>query len=78
MIKLNVGPQALVISIQEVFSAPDPNGAVIRAGRKVFTIATKIQTSHIAIVTLEENEKSELFCNHTFNHRICFTSDPLI
>lgn len=56
VIELNVGPQALVISIQEVFSAPDPNGAVVRARRKVFPIATKIQTGHIAVVTLEVNK----------------------
>lgn len=58
VVKINVGPQALVISVQEVFSAPDPDGTVIWAGCKVFGIATKIQAGHIATVTLEGGMKS--------------------
>lgn len=58
MVKLNVGPQALVISVQKVFSAPDPDGTVIWARRKVFAITTKIQAGDIATVILEKrNEK---------------------
>lgn len=56
MVELNIGPQTLVISIQEVFSAPDPDGTISRARRKVFTIATKIQTGDITTVILERNE----------------------
>lgn len=57
MVKLNIGPQALVISLQEVFSAPDPDGTIIRARRKVFAIATKIQAGDITTVILERRMK---------------------
>lgn len=53
VVKLDVGPQALVISVKEVFSAPNPDGTVIWGRCKVFGVATKIQARHIATVTLE-------------------------
>lgn len=52
MIKLNVGSQRLVLPLQEVFCAPDANGAIIGAGGQVLAITAEINAGHIPSVGL--------------------------
>lgn len=53
MIQLHVSSQTLVFPLQEVLGAPDPDGAIIGAGRQVFPIATEIEARHIPAMALK-------------------------
>lgn len=52
MVVLHVGPQTFVISHQEVFCAPDADGAIVSTGGQVFTVTAEVQTHHCTAVTL--------------------------
>lgn len=53
MIQLDVGSQTLVLTIQEVFGAPDANGAVVRAGGQVLPVTAEIEARHVSAVALK-------------------------
>lgn len=53
MVQLHIGPKTLVFPLQEVFGAPDADGAVISAGRQVFPITAEIKARHIPTVALK-------------------------
>lgn len=57
MIQLHIGPQTLVITLQEVFGAPDPNSAIISTGGQILPITTKIKARHIPTVALQKCKK---------------------
>lgn len=52
VVVLYVGPQTFMISQQEVFSAPDADGAIVSAGGQVFPVTAEVQARHCSIVTL--------------------------
>lgn len=52
MVQLHVGPQAFMVALQEVFGAPDADGAVVCAGGQIFTVTAEIQTRYITTVAL--------------------------
>lgn len=54
MIQLHIGPQTLVLPLQEVFSAPDPHSAVISAGSQILPITAEIKARHIPTVALQK------------------------
>lgn len=53
MIQLHVGSQILVLPLQEVFGAPNPNGAVVSARRQVLPVTAEIKTGHVPTVALK-------------------------
>lgn len=53
MIQVHAGSQTLVLPLQEVFGAPDPNGAVVGARRQVFPVAAEIEACHVPTVALK-------------------------
>lgn len=53
MVQLHIGPQALVFPLQEVFGAPDPDGAVVGAGRQVLPVTAEVKARHVPTVALE-------------------------
>lgn len=53
MIQLHIGPQTLVVPLQEVFGAPDPDSAVVSAWRQVLPITAEIKARHVATVALK-------------------------
>lgn len=66
MIQLYIGSQTLVLPLQEVFGAPDPDSAVISTRCQVLPITAKINTGHVPAVALEGKWKklkpqSEMF-----------------
>lgn len=60
MIQLHIGPQTLVLPLQEVLCAPDPDSAVISAGGQVLAVTAEIKARHIPTVALEENRREEM------------------
>lgn len=63
MIQLHIGPQTLVISVQEVFCAPDSHSAVISAGGQILPITAKIKARHIPTVALQKHVKEIKTCS---------------
>lgn len=57
MIQLHVGPQTLVLPLQEVFGAPDADSAVVGAGGQVLPIAAEIKARHVPTVALKHGER---------------------
>lgn len=60
VIQLHVGPQTFVFPVQEVLGAPDPDGAVISTGCKVFPVTAEIEARHISTVALKSMKTSML------------------
>ena len=60
MIQIHVGAQTLVFPLQEVFGAPDPDGAVVRAGRQILPVTAEVQTRHVRTVALKNTDTKAL------------------
>lgn len=52
MVQLHIRPQTLVFSLQEVFGAPDPDGAVVSAGCQVLPVTAEIKARDVPTVAL--------------------------
>lgn len=52
MIQFHIGSHAAVLTLQEVFGAPDPDSAVISAGHQVLAVATEVEAGYTPTVTL--------------------------
>lgn len=60
MIQLHIRPQTLVLTLQEVFCAPDSHSAVISTGGQILPITAEIKARHISTVALKENKWQKL------------------
>lgn len=62
MIQLHIGSQTLVLAVQEVLGAPDPNSAVVSTGRQVLPVTAKIEARYISTVALKGTWKQIHTC----------------
>lgn len=72
MIQLHIGSQTLVFPLQEVFGAPDADGAVVSTGRQVLPITAEIKARHIPTVALKGTHK------HTQAQRVALDKEPKV
>lgn len=59
VIQLHISSQTFVFTVQEVFGAPDPDGAVVGTGSQVLPIAAEIEARHFPIVALRSRMQTE-------------------
>lgn len=54
MVQLHIGSHATVLPLQEVFGAPDADGAIICTGGQVLAIAAEVHARYVPTVALGE------------------------